>query len=243
MTMTKTDLITVLAAAREAILAGGERDFRELKRRDKQQVFDIIVDGIGEDNFSIDGDGDGCYAQVYLDKVLRNDDFEDVSINFSSHSESMFLDDQRDSLVSFSIEFGDLDDMSDDIAAIDALIERLQEPPVFINLTPHAFTLYNSDKSEVLMTLPGAPEMARVSQSYVEIPSVGGYPVFRSEYGAVTGLPDPQPNTYYIVSLVVAQRLDADGIHRTDILVPDTGAGAVRNESGGIVGTTRFMTV
>lgn len=119
----------------------------------------------------------------------------------------------------------------------------------FVNLTPHTFTLYSLDKKEIVLSVPtllddqGNVVTARVAQTYDNLAPVAGFTVVKSVYGEVTGLPDPHPDTYHIVSLLVAQALQAQGIVRNDILVPDTGAGAVRNDSGTIIGTTRFMVV
>ncbi|MBJ6364167.1 hypothetical protein ACFOQM_23380 [Paenibacillus sp. GCM10012307] len=238
--MNKQSLISVLTQAREVIISSGESSFYELKPRDKKVVFDLVINGIGARQFSTDGDSDGCFASADVGALISDDTFVDDEIVFFSRSEYTLLDNIRDSLTSFYV--GD-NQSSDTVKAIDKLVTRLSAEAIFVNLTPHVFTLYAADKKDVLLSVQAEPEMARVSQTYVDVPDINGFPVVRSEYGTVTGIPDPQPHTYYIVSLLVAQALAATGIKRTDILVPDTGAGAVRNESGGIVGTTRFMVV
>ncbi|MFD0587786.1 hypothetical protein ACFQZE_07210 [Paenibacillus sp. GCM10027627] len=117
----------------------------------------------------------------------------------------------------------------------------------FINLTPHAIKLYEGDN--IILEVPvtkdesGNIQTARVSQTYEQQPSIANYPVFKSTYGVVEGLLEPQPDTYFVVSLLVAQALQLQNIKRDDILVPDTGAGAKRNDTGQIIGTTRFMII
>jgi hypothetical protein len=54
-------------------------------------------------------------------------------------------------------------------------------------------------------------------------------PVNRTQFGVVTGLPDPQPDTIYIVSAVVAQAVP----DRPDVFIVDD---AVRDEQGRIIG-------
>jgi|GEM_PF-5626123 len=59
----------------------------------------------------------------------------------------------------------------------------------------------------------------------------------RKKYKEVVGLPEPEPNTWYIVSLVVFQNSD-----RTDLICPDSGPDSeIRDENGQIVAVKRFM--
>ena len=60
----------------------------------------------------------------------------------------------------------------------------------------------------------------------------------RPTYGEVTGLPAPQEGIYYLVSSIVADALRGSG--RTDILVPDSGPDAVR-ENGQILAVRRVL--
>ncbi len=48
-------------------------------------------------------------------------------------------------------------------------------------------------------------------------------------YGAVSELPEPKPDTYYIVSYAVLQAL---GAGREDVLAPDTSPGSVVRQEG-----------
>lgn len=115
----------------------------------------------------------------------------------------------------------------------------------FKNLTPHDLVVYDADKQNAILTVPsergedGKPIFIRVEQHYDNIGTINSIPVVQTTLGAVTGLPSKQDNVYLIVSLMVAQACP----DRTDLLVPDTNAGAVRNGQGQIIGTTRLMRV
>ncbi len=109
-----------------------------------------------------------------------------------------------------------------------------------INLTPHPITIVVGDQRLVLAP---SGNVARVSQGYRDLGTleVGGFdiPVVATTYGDIVGLPPEEPGTFYIVSAIVAQAAWAKG--RLDVLAPDTGAGAVRDEEGRIVGVTRLL--
>ena len=75
-----------------------------------------------------------------------------------------------------------------------------------INLTPHAINFLREDNSVLATVEPN-----------------------QCSYGAVTGLPDPQPETIYLVSALTAQACR----DRNDVFITDD---AVRNESGQIIG-------
>lgn len=97
-----------------------------------------------------------------------------------------------------------------------------------INLTPHAINFLREDNS-VLVTVEPSGTIARASQTRERVSEVNGIPVNQCSYGAVTGLPDPQPETIYLVSALTAQACR----NRSDVFIVDD---AVRNESGQIIG-------
>lgn len=97
-----------------------------------------------------------------------------------------------------------------------------------INLTPHAITFLDGNNS-VLATIEPSGTIARASQTRDRVSEVNGIPVNQCSYGAVTGLPDPQDGTIYLVSALTAQACR----NRSDVFIVDD---AVRNESGQIVG-------
>lgn len=97
-----------------------------------------------------------------------------------------------------------------------------------INLTPHAITFLDGNNS-VLATIEPSGVVARASQTRERVSEVNGIVVNQCSYGAVTGLPDPQPETIYLVSALTAQACR----DRNDVFITDD---AVRNESGQIIG-------
>lgn len=109
----------------------------------------------------------------------------------------------------------------------------------FINLTSHEINLdLNGARFGIapFRDENGIPQTARVKVEnspvyplWVDNWSMG-IPVTTPIYGEVEGLPDPQPDTVYIVSLMVAQRVP----WRNDVFAPDSGPTAIRNAAGQI---------
>lgn len=101
-----------------------------------------------------------------------------------------------------------------------------------INLTPHPLNLITDSGSVV--TIPVSGELARVSQTrtlvgHIEIDG-HPFPVHQSEFGDVTGLPDPVDGVVYVVSAIVANAVKGE---RDDCRIVDD---AVRDEDGRIIG-------
>ena len=114
---------------------------------------------------------------------------------------------------------------------------------VLVNLTPHEITILD-ENNNVVLRLPPSGTIARVTTRETQVATINGIPVYKTEYGEVEGLPDPQPGTIYIVSLLVLQALKARGIDRNDVVAPNTSPspmGAVRNEKGQIIGVRSFV--
>jgi len=102
-----------------------------------------------------------------------------------------------------------------------------------VNLTPHALNLMPAGPTGPVVTIPPSGQVARCATSRVQVDTVTvdgiTVPVNRTEFGAVTGLPDPQPDTIFIVSAVVAQAVP----NRPDVFIVDD---AVRDDQGRIIG-------
>lgn len=94
-----------------------------------------------------------------------------------------------------------------------------------INLTPHEIKLNDGT------VFPPSGQVARVRAEYVEI-RPGEY---ITQYGRIEGLPDPAPDTQYIVSALVAMASDRD-----DLITPATGHPLARRENGQIVSVPGF---
>lgn len=105
---------------------------------------------------------------------------------------------------------------------------------IFINLTPHEINLFSTESERIF---PPSGKIVRLSVEYVTGEIVDGIPTVKRVFGEVIDLPDPQKDTYYLVSSLVADRIKG----RNDILIPDTGASAVRDADGKIKGVTRFI--
>ena len=102
-----------------------------------------------------------------------------------------------------------------------------------INCTPHAISIIVDSKTT---TFEVSGIIPRVSTEQVEAPEIDGFPCVTSTTGDVEGLPKQQPDTFYIVSGMVFA-----ASNRTDLIAPDTGKTAIRNEKGHIVAVTRFL--
>ena len=99
-----------------------------------------------------------------------------------------------------------------------------------INLTKHEVNIV---RPEGTYTLEGVDKPARV-KSQTEIlgwmhENGFAFPVQRTNYGEVEGLPDPVAGTIYLVSSMVASALP----ERTDLVVP---ADRIKDSSGNITG-------
>lgn len=96
-----------------------------------------------------------------------------------------------------------------------------------INLTPHPVVFVDEDGA-VILELPGNPNPPRAKETREAHGEVNGIPVNRVVMGEAQGLPDPQPDTGYIVSRIVAE-----AARRSDLYIPDQ---TVRDEQGRIIG-------
>ena len=102
-----------------------------------------------------------------------------------------------------------------------------------VNLTPHTINIMPAGPTGPVVTIPPSGQVARCTVDRVQADTITvegvTIPVNRTQFGEVTGLPEPQPNTIYIVSAIVAQALP----DRSDVFVVDD---TVRDEQGRIVG-------
>jgi hypothetical protein len=99
-----------------------------------------------------------------------------------------------------------------------------------INLTPHPVTVAG-------LTIPPSGTVARCrevteSRGVVEIDGTN-VPLVSKRFGEVENLPEPAPNTVYIVSALTAQAAWAVG--RRDVVCPGD---PVRDAEGRIIGAT-----
>ncbi len=95
--------------------------------------------------------------------------------------------------------------------------------PRFVNLTPHAVTVVGGP------TLPPSGQVARCSQTSTPAGEHGGVALSRVVFGAVEGLPEPEPGVVFVVSALVRAAVPG----RSDVASPGE---LVRNEAGQPVG-------
>lgn len=98
----------------------------------------------------------------------------------------------------------------------------------FVNLCPHAVTFVNEDNETIRVVEPSGT-VARLSTITETIGEMDGIPITQTLFGRITGLPEPEENTIYIVSALVAEQCPG----RDDVFIPSE---SVRNSEGVIIG-------
>lgn len=101
------------------------------------------------------------------------------------------------------------------------------------NLTPHEIVLVYDNTER---RFPPSGLVARLEEKTTSLPGLWEVPLCKKEY-CTANLPPQEPGTIYLVSAMILAASD-----RPDLVAPDTGDGAIRNEKGQVVGTTRFVT-
>ena len=109
-----------------------------------------------------------------------------------------------------------------------------------VNLTPHAVHLMPAGPDGPVIEIPPSGTVSRCETKRAKIDEVTidgvTVPVNRTEFGKVTGLPDPEEGTFYIVSALVAQAVP----YRQDVLIVDD---PVRDDQGRIIGARALARV
>lgn len=103
-----------------------------------------------------------------------------------------------------------------------------------INLCPHDVAIIDRDTEEVIVRFAPEPFTARVIFKTEVIMEVNGVPVVKSTTGAIRNLPEPEEDTYYIVSSFVAEQ----AVGRMDLLVPNR---IIYSERGQKVGCEQLL--
>lgn len=116
---------------------------------------------------------------------------------------------------------------------------EIQEVTKFVNCTPHAIK-YKNNNGEII-TLEPSGNIARLDESEEELCSRNGALFVEKKFSDIIGLPAPEPGTMYIVSGLVQQHNKTHRNRVQDLLVPNTGETAVRNEKGFIDYVVSFM--
>jgi len=98
----------------------------------------------------------------------------------------------------------------------------------FINLTPHAVVIVGGP------TLAPSGSVARCSSISTPAGEHGGVTLSRVVFGAVEGLPDPEPGIVFVVSALIRAAVP----NRTDVASPGD---LVRDASGAVVGCRNLV--
>nr|DAL55746.1 MAG TPA_asm: hypothetical protein [Caudoviricetes sp.] len=93
-----------------------------------------------------------------------------------------------------------------------------------VNLTPHTINVYDGDIHIVDIPVSGLP-VARCRQRQKHVGIINGIQITCQTFGDVENLPEWEPDTYFVVSRLVAEALP----ERDDLLVPGP---LVRDEKG-----------
>jgi len=101
-----------------------------------------------------------------------------------------------------------------------------------VNLTPHDIVVRSG---EDFVTIPSSG-VARCVEGRAELGSISGTNIklFEVSHGKVEGLPEPQADTIFVVSAIVAQAVP----DRNDVYSP---SGLVRDAEGRVIGCEGFQ--
>lgn len=112
---------------------------------------------------------------------------------------------------------------------------------MFINLTPHAIRIIDVDR--VVHEIGPSGTVARVETvEKEEVPVVvdgAKFSVKSRTMGAVSGLPEPNGSSLFLVSSMVLDAIQG----RSDVFAPDTGKTAIRDERGLVWGVVNLIEV
>lgn len=98
-----------------------------------------------------------------------------------------------------------------------------------VNLTPHTINVTDG------VAIPASGQVARVQVTHVQVGLVDGIAIYQPTYGDLVGLPDPQPDTLFLVSGMVAA-----AAKRQDVVAPATGHPAAIRKDGQTVSVPGF---
>jgi hypothetical protein len=108
----------------------------------------------------------------------------------------------------------------------------------FYNLTSHPITIQkpNGEVKEI----PPFGIVARMSYNERVDEVIEDTPIMVKEDITFSNLPHPQAGVYFIVSQFIFNEAEKK-LDRNDLLCPDTGQSAVRDEKGEIINITRLI--
>ena len=97
------------------------------------------------------------------------------------------------------------------------------------NCTPHPIDIWDAEGGKIVRTIERSDTIARLAEESERVGSADGVPLSRVSYGKPVNLPDPEPDTLLIVSILVKSAVP----ERTDLVVP---VELVRDTEGHIIG-------
>jgi hypothetical protein len=97
----------------------------------------------------------------------------------------------------------------------------------FVNLTPHTVRVADA-QDQIILTVDPSGDRATVRTSPQVVRHIDGVPMSMTQYGPVSGLPDPKTDTLYIVSTMIFAHPDVQD--RVDLIVPDSGPDCIRKD-------------
>lgn len=111
-----------------------------------------------------------------------------------------------------------------------------------VNVTPHEIVIRPTDGQEI--RLPPSGTVARVDtvqqDAGLAIVDDALITIVSTRFGNIVDLPPPEEGVLYVASTLVAQAAAERG--RRDVVAPDTGPTAIRDEAGRIVAVRRLQT-
>lgn len=102
----------------------------------------------------------------------------------------------------------------------------------FVNLTPHEVRVFLEEGVSTRLAPSG--QIARVLATTSDAGHFGNVPLVKTSFGEVSGLPDSEKGTLYIVSAMVRMALPS----RKDLASPGD---LVRDESGNVIGCRNLI--
>lgn len=104
------------------------------------------------------------------------------------------------------------------------------------NFTPHEIVVIANG----IETRYPSEGVARVKSEETQVSIINGIEIYQQVFGDIEGLPEPEKDTFIIVSAMVLSANKSSKNPRWDLIAPNTGATAIR-ENGQIKAVTSFV--